>query len=65
MGNGGLCNAIPPKYKETLDLFSPMVDEDYEKGLFWAADHFESRVYKFGEVRQNITLFICAIHNEL
>jgi hypothetical protein len=65
LGNGGLCNALPKKYRDTLELFVPMNTDTYDGGLFWAADSFRSRVYKFGKIRQTIVLFICAIRNEI
>jgi len=62
-GMGGLCNAVPNKYYETLQMFEP---EYY--ATYWAS--YQSRsddksIYAYNQLRQTIVLFICAMNNEL
>lgn len=70
----GLCNALPKKYRKTLQLFVPPLDEeeellnDDESTIFWGSGcHQEDlkKMYTYTLRRQYIVLFICAIHGEI
>ena len=72
--NLGLCNSIPDKYQETLDLFEPDVQEelalikDEECPTYWGSGckvHDPMRYHAYTLRRQYIVLFICAIHGEI
>lgn len=67
MGCGGLCNAVPIQYKQSVKLFVP---DDFK--TYWGSPTYKfggqvsnKHLYEFNSLRQFIVLFVCAIHNEL
>lgn len=66
----GLCYSLPKKYKKTFYLFYPIELRDWQiSAIYWADTEHESgsikRMFTYGILRQNIVLFICAMHNEI
>jgi hypothetical protein len=68
-GKGGLCNAIPRRYMKSIELLEP---DDNNWKLYWGSEEYRSGptaslgvMYSFTPLRQNIVLFICAIHGEI
>ena len=71
----GLCSCLlRTKYKSTLELFEPLLEESMElskEGIsqcYWASGLSytdNGRFYSFTPLRQTIVLLILAIHDEL
>lgn len=65
----GLCYSLPEKYKKTFDWFVPT--HEYDQWFGWAADDYvygnkrSDDCNTYGNTRQMIVLFICAIHGEI
>lgn len=67
--SGGLCNELPKKYINKLELFVPEI----YFAVFWAYNGkpFDKRIeyrkyaYDFTKLRQMIVLLICAMENEI
>ena len=68
IGDGGLCNAVPKEYLETLHFLAPPNSQSWH---YWGygIPYFhtpDTRVmYSFTPLRQTVVLLICAMHNEL
>ncbi len=66
LGLGGICNAVPEKYRKTIELFRPDTILAYWASTKYKQGHATNEnMYRFNELRQSIVLLICCIHNEL
>jgi len=64
-GFGGLCNCVPEKYINQLDLFVPINNTIYWASEVLRKDCRREEMYGFNDLRQTIVLLICAMNDEI